>query len=89
MPVVATATVVVALALSFATRNRVARGKLRFAAVVAAVGLALAGAMRDLIENAERRERFGRAASAKARSFAAGAVIPRFEQAYRDVLAAG
>jgi glycosyltransferase involved in cell wall biosynthesis len=50
---------------------------------------ALAGAMRDLIGNAERRERFGAAASARARSFAATAVIPRFEQAYRDVLAAG
>jgi small-conductance mechanosensitive channel/CRP-like cAMP-binding protein len=43
---VATATVVIALALSFATRNRVARGKLRFAALVATVALALAGAMR-------------------------------------------
>jgi len=44
--VTAAATVVVALALSFATRNRVARGKLRFAAFVAAIGVALAAAMR-------------------------------------------
>jgi glycosyltransferase involved in cell wall biosynthesis len=50
---------------------------------------ALAAAMSDLIENTERREGFGAAASAKARSFAARAVIPRFEQAYRDVLAVG
>jgi small-conductance mechanosensitive channel/CRP-like cAMP-binding protein len=44
--VTAAATVVVAFALSFATPNRVARGKLRFAALVAGVGLALAGAAR-------------------------------------------
>ncbi len=44
--VTAAATAAVALALSFATRNRVARGKLRFASVVALVALALAGAMR-------------------------------------------
>lgn len=50
---------------------------------------ALAGAMRELIENPARRGEFGRAASERARSFAATAVIPRFEQAYRDVLAAG
>jgi glycosyltransferase involved in cell wall biosynthesis len=50
---------------------------------------ALAGAMRDLIEDPERRERFGHAASDKAQTFAARSVIPRFEQAYRDVLAAG
>jgi len=49
---------------------------------------ALEAAMRELIEDPERRDRFGQAASEKARSFAAGAVIPRFEQAYRDVLAA-
>jgi glycosyltransferase involved in cell wall biosynthesis len=50
---------------------------------------ALAGAMRELIEDPARRDEFGRAASERARSFAATAVIPRFEQAYRDVLAAG
>jgi len=44
--VTAAVTVVLALALSFATRNRVARGKLRFAALVAVVGLALSAAMR-------------------------------------------
>ena len=42
----AAATAVIALALSFATRNRVARGKLRSAAIVAVVSLGLAGAMR-------------------------------------------
>jgi len=42
----AAATAVIALALSFATRNRVARGKLRSAAIVAVVALGLAGAMR-------------------------------------------
>ena len=44
--VTAAATLVVALALSFATPNRIARGKLRFAALIAAVALGLAGAMR-------------------------------------------
>ena len=42
----AATTVVLALALSFATRNRAARGKLRFAALVGAIGLVLAAAMR-------------------------------------------
>jgi len=50
---------------------------------------ALATAMRELIGDPERRGRFGQTASERARSFAATAVIPRFEQAYRDVLAAG
>jgi glycosyltransferase involved in cell wall biosynthesis len=50
---------------------------------------ALEAAMRELIGDPERRERYGRTASERARSFAATAVIPRFEQAYRDVLAAG
>jgi glycosyltransferase involved in cell wall biosynthesis len=50
---------------------------------------ALEGAMKELIGNPARRDQFGKAASARARSFAATAVIPRFEQAYRDVLAAG
>ena len=50
---------------------------------------ALEGAMRELIGDPERRDRYGKAASERARSFAAAAVIPRFEQAYRDVLAAG
>lgn len=49
---------------------------------------ALEAAMRELIADPRRRERYGRAASEKARTFAAGAVIPRFERAYRDVLAA-
>ncbi len=50
---------------------------------------ALERAMRELIGDPERRERYGRAASEKARTFAATSVIPRFEQAYRDVLEAG
>ncbi|HEU4600170.1 MAG TPA: glycosyltransferase family 4 protein, partial [Solirubrobacterales bacterium] len=50
---------------------------------------ALEAAMRELIGDPDRRDRFGRAASDRARSFAASSVIPRFEQAYRDVLAAG
>ena len=44
--VTAAIAVIAALALSFATRNRVARGKLRFASVVAIVALALSAAMR-------------------------------------------
>lgn len=50
---------------------------------------ALAGAMRDLIGDPALRERFGKTAGERAHSFAATSVIPRFEQAYRDVLAAG
>jgi glycosyltransferase involved in cell wall biosynthesis len=49
----------------------------------------LAAAMESLISDPAKRERFGRTAAERARSFAAPAVIPRFEQAYRDVLAAG
>jgi glycosyltransferase involved in cell wall biosynthesis len=50
---------------------------------------ALAAAMDDLIRDAARREEYGRAAKKRAENFAAGVVIPRFEQAYREVLAAG
>jgi glycosyltransferase involved in cell wall biosynthesis len=50
---------------------------------------ALAGAMKALIDDPSRREEYGRAAMERAKAFAASAVIPRFEQAYRDVLAAG
>jgi glycosyltransferase involved in cell wall biosynthesis len=50
---------------------------------------ALADAMEALIRDPERRERYGRAAAKRAEDFAASAVIPRFEQTYRDVLAAG
>jgi glycosyltransferase involved in cell wall biosynthesis len=50
---------------------------------------ALTAAMETLINRPELREEFGHAAAARARSFAAAAVLPRFEQAYRDVLAAG
>jgi glycosyltransferase involved in cell wall biosynthesis len=50
---------------------------------------ALAEAMTDLIEDPERRGSLGRAAAEAARAFAASAVLPRFEQAYRDVIEAG
>jgi glycosyltransferase involved in cell wall biosynthesis len=50
---------------------------------------ALADAMDTLIRDPVLRERYGRAARLRAQDFAAGAVVPRFEQAYRDVLAAG
>jgi glycosyltransferase involved in cell wall biosynthesis len=50
---------------------------------------ALADAMEELIRDPERREEYGRAAKKRAEDFAAGAVIPRFEQTYREVLAAG
>jgi len=50
---------------------------------------ALQAAMETLIRDPQRRAEYGRAGRERARSFAATAVIPRFEQAYRDVLAAG
>lgn len=50
---------------------------------------ALTEAMRELIEDPERRERLGRAAAERAQSFTASSVLPRFEEAYRDVIAAG
>jgi glycosyltransferase involved in cell wall biosynthesis len=50
---------------------------------------ALTEAMAGLIENPERREAMGRAAAERARSFAAPAVLPRFEQAYEEILARG
>jgi glycosyltransferase involved in cell wall biosynthesis len=50
---------------------------------------ALASAMASLIDDPEKRDAFGRAAGQRARSFAAGVVIPRFEQTYLDVVAAG
>jgi glycosyltransferase involved in cell wall biosynthesis len=50
---------------------------------------ALAGAMEELIGDPERRERMGRAAAERAKTFASAAVVPRFEQAYRDAIEAG
>jgi glycosyltransferase involved in cell wall biosynthesis len=47
---------------------------------------ALASAMEELIEDPKRRERMGRAAAERAKTFASGAVLPRFEQAYRDAI---
>jgi glycosyltransferase involved in cell wall biosynthesis len=50
---------------------------------------ALATAMEKLISEPALREEYGREASERARGFAASSVLPRFEQAYRDVIAAG
>jgi glycosyltransferase involved in cell wall biosynthesis len=50
---------------------------------------ALAAAMASLIEDPGQRDAFGRAAGERAREFAARSVIPRFEQTYHDVVAAG
>jgi glycosyltransferase involved in cell wall biosynthesis len=50
---------------------------------------ALAQAMEELICNPARREAYGHAARVRAATFAAAAVLPRFERAYRDVLAYG
>ena len=49
---------------------------------------ALARAMDLLIRDPARRTAYGRAAAARARAFSASAVLPQFEQAYRDVIAA-
>lgn len=49
---------------------------------------ALAGAMRRLIDDGELRGRFGEAARARAESFSAAAIVPRFEQAYELAIAA-
>lgn len=49
---------------------------------------ALEQAMAALIADPERRERYGLAAKAHARDFSASSVVPRFERAYRDVIAA-
>lgn len=48
--------------------------------------IALTTAMQELIVDPERRERMGRAASERAKTFAAAAVLPRFERAYRDAI---
>lgn len=50
---------------------------------------ALTTAMYELIVDPERRERMGRAAAERAKTFAAGAVLPRFEQAYREAIESG
>jgi glycosyltransferase involved in cell wall biosynthesis len=50
---------------------------------------ALTAAMAGLIEDPERREAMGRAAAERAKDFAAPAVLPRFEQAYEEILAKG
>lgn len=47
---------------------------------------ALADAMKALIEDPARREAMGSAARARAQEFTASSVLPRFEQAYRDLL---
>jgi glycosyltransferase involved in cell wall biosynthesis len=48
---------------------------------------ALAEAMRTLIDDPELRGRMGLAARERARTFAAEAVLPRYEQLYRSMLA--
>jgi glycosyltransferase involved in cell wall biosynthesis len=50
---------------------------------------ALREAMEGLIADPERREAMGRAAAERARNFRAESVLPRFEDAYRSVIAAG
>lgn len=50
---------------------------------------ALAAAMEELIGDPARREELGRAAAERARAFAEPAVVPRFEQAYRDAIETG
>jgi glycosyltransferase involved in cell wall biosynthesis len=50
---------------------------------------ALRQAMERLIADPGLREEMGRAASERARSFRAENVLPRFEEAYRSVIAAG
>jgi glycosyltransferase involved in cell wall biosynthesis len=47
---------------------------------------ALTAAMKELIDDPERREQLGRAAGDRAKQFAAPAVLPHFEQAYRDTI---
>lgn len=49
---------------------------------------ALEAAMKTLIADPERRDRYGKVARERAGDFSATSVIPRFEQAYRDVIAA-
>jgi glycosyltransferase involved in cell wall biosynthesis len=48
---------------------------------------ALAAAMQALVDDPERRNALGAAARVRARDFTADTIVPRFEQAYRDVLA--
>jgi glycosyltransferase involved in cell wall biosynthesis len=50
---------------------------------------ALSEAMARLIGDPELREKLGRDAAERARGFTAASVLPRFEQAYEAVLAAG
>jgi glycosyltransferase involved in cell wall biosynthesis len=50
---------------------------------------ALTTAMQELIVDPERRERMGHAAAERAKTFAAAAVLPRFERAYRDAIESG
>ncbi len=45
--------------------------------------------MGGLIEDPARREALGSAAAERANEFVAAAVLPRFEQAYETIVAAG
>ncbi len=49
---------------------------------------ALAEAMEELIRDPARREAYGRAAAERSRLWAPSVVLPLFEQAYRDIIAA-
>jgi glycosyltransferase involved in cell wall biosynthesis len=49
---------------------------------------ALTRAMEELIGDPERRDAYGRAAAERARGFTAASVLPEFERAYEDVVAA-
>lgn len=48
---------------------------------------ALAAAMQALVDDPKGRDALGAAARVRARDFTADTIVPRFEQAYRDVLA--
>ena len=48
---------------------------------------ALAGALRQLLEDDGRRDAMARAAGVRARSFSTGAVVPRIEAVYHEVAA--
>ena len=47
---------------------------------------ALAAAMSELIDDPDRRQRLGAAAAARGRELVASVVLPRYEQAFRDVI---
>jgi glycosyltransferase involved in cell wall biosynthesis len=48
--------------------------------------VALAEAMKRLIDNGETRDRLGRAAREHAKQFTADIIMPRFEKLYRELI---